>query len=491
VNLTHFPGKRHRAANGLQARIRIAIAAIAGLVAGLSDSPGLAAGAAQGLQADAGPVAIVRAYFAAGTREARADAAARLAAHADFAPGRLAEWLHAAASYPALSPGTHTLSIDIAAGDTRELTLILPDGYRADRPWPLIYALHPSGESGAEWAVNVRTMLATLAPEYVIAAPHNYRQNYIATGPPFTPEHPAILDTLTRRVHMAADRVYVFGYSKGAFGAWFNALYYPDRFAGAVAFAGGFDVAIDNGGLWKALVANITHVPVYNAWGERDTLVARGIDNTPDGTFVEQNRRFVTAITGMKLPIVNIEVPDGVHNALSPPGRPMGELLRMRRVTEPKRLTHTFRHLHQASCYWLEGLGWAGDGWGDATPAALPALPGEQPRDTLARTLETYLARLTGEIDGQHVRVTRRHIGDLVVWFGEKTVDWSKPVTVEVDGRIVFEGRLRKNAAIALARAAMTRDFTRLRWAGLRVDASGAARPVTADDVPEPVWQRR
>jgi hypothetical protein len=471
VNLTHFAAKLHRAA----------VAAAAFAVLALAAPPPQASR----------PVDIVRDALTAATPAARVASAARLERHPDYSPSRLSGWLHDAADAPPLSPGEQVFDVALASGETRRVTLIVPDGYRPDKAWPLIYALHPSGDPGDAWARLVRSMLGAVAPEYVIAAPHNYRQNYIAAGPPFTPEHPAILDELARRVHVATDRVYVFGYSKGAFGAWYNALYYPDRFAGAVAFAGGFDVAIDNGGLWKALVTNITHVPVYNAWGERDSLVARAIDDTPDGTFAEQNRRFARAIEGMKLPIVNIEVPGGVHNTLSPPGRPMGELLRMRRVTEPKRITQRFRHLHQASCYWIEGLSWVGTPWGDATPAPLPALAGEQPRDTLARTLETYLGRLTGEIDGQTVRVTRRHIGDVVVWFGDTTIDWNEPVIVEVDGRVVFEGRVRKVPGIALARAAMTRDFNRLRWAGIRVDASGAARLVTADDVPDPVWQRR
>lgn len=471
MNLTHFPAKLHRAG--------VAAAGFAALA--LTAPP----------PQTSGPVDIVRAGLAAATTAARVASADRLERHPDYSPSKLSGWLHDAADAPPLSPGEQVFDVALASGETRRVTLIVPDGYRPDKAWPLIYALHPSGDPGDAWGRLVRSMLGAVASEYVIAAPHNYRQNYLAAGPPFTPEHPTILDELARQIHVAADRVYVFGYSKGAFGAWYNALYYPDRFAGAVAFAGGFDVAIDNGGLWKALVTNVTHVPVYNAWGERDTLIARGLDDTPDGTFAEQNRRFVKAIEGMKLPIVNIEVPGGVHNALSPPGRPMGELLRMRRVTEPKRITHTFRHLHQASCYWLEGLSWVGDRWGDATPTALPALAGEHPRDTLARTLETYLGRLTGEIEGQRVRVTRRRIGEVVVWFGEKTVDWNKPVIVEVDGRVVFEGRIRRESGIALARAAMTRDFNRLRWAGVRVDASGAARLVSADDVPAPVWQRR
>ena len=366
--------------------------------------------------------------------------------------------------------------------------MIVPDGYRADRAWPLIYALHPSGTRGQDWAGQVRAMLGRRAAEFIIAAPDDYRQNYIAAKPPFTPEHPAILDAIARAFHIDATRVYALGYSKGGFGAWFVALYYPDRLAGAIAFAAGFDVPVGDDGFWKQVVQNAAHVPVYNAWGERDPLPAIGLDGKPDGTFADQNRRLVKGVFGLGLPITNIEVPGGVHNALAPPVEPMVTILATRRRADPRQVTHTFRHLHQASCYWLEGLSWSGDRWGDPWPPLPPAAAGETENQVLARTLSPLLGRLTGTIDGQTIRVTRRHIGNLAIWFGDRTVDWDKPVRIEVDGATVFEGRLTRDPAVALARAAATMDFDLLRWAGIRVDAAGKATVITADAVPGPAW---
>jgi hypothetical protein len=153
------------------------------------------------------------------------------------------------------------------------------------------------------------------------------------------------------------------------------------------------------------------------------------------------------------------------------------------------RVTHTFRHLHQASCYWLEGLTWVGDRWGDPRPPLLPAREGESASRTLARTFEPLLGRLTGKISGQTIRVTRRHIGDIVIWFGERTVAWNRPVTVEVDGTTVYAGPITRDVGVALTRAAATMDFDALRFAGLRVDAAGHASMVTGATMPEPVWK--
>ena len=290
-------------------------------------------------------------------------------------------------------------------------------------------------------------------------------------------------------MHVDTSRVYPFGYSKGGFGAWFVALYYPDRVAGAISMAAGFDVAPADDGFWKLLLPNIAHIPILNTWGERDTLTIHGLDGKPLETFVESNRRFEREVSGTGMPIVNLEVPGGQHNQLAPPPGPIVGILAARRTEDPQRLTHTFRHLHQASCYWLEGLSWVGNRWGDPRPRLLPALDGESESQTIARTLEPLLGRLTGGIDGQTIRVTRRHIGDVVIWFGERMIDWERPVVIEVDGKMVFTGRVTRDAGVALARASTTMDFDALRFAGLRVRADGQASVVTAATMPDPVWR--
>jgi hypothetical protein len=151
---------------------------------------------------------------------------------------------------------------------------------------------------------------------------------------------------------------------------------------------------------------------------------------------------------------------------------------------------HTFRHLHQASAYWLEGLTWTGESWGDPWPPRADQRPGESEAAVLARTLEPLLGRLTGTREGQVIRVTRRHIGDIVIWIGERSINWSEPITVECDGKVDFSGRVSQDVDLALARAKATMDFERLCFAGIRVSASGEASTVTAATMPEPAWRR-
>jgi dienelactone hydrolase len=446
----------------------------------------LAAGAFAAVPGD--PVALVRAYFQAERPDARSAVAAHIASHTDYRPSRLRDWLHRGAPFPGLEPGAHEMAVDVGAGPLRRVVLLVPDAYRPDRPWPLVYALHPSGMPAGDWARAVERILGRLAREHVIAAPE-YAQNYIAAKPPFVAEHAAILDAVARRVHVDASRVFAFGYSKGGFASWYVALYFPDWLAGAVSIAAGFDVAPADDGFWKLLLGNVARVPVLNVWGERDALVIQDLAGKPAGTFAESNRRFAREIRGMGLPITNLEVPGGEHHRLSPPGAPIAEILAGRRSADPDRIDHAFRHLHQAACYWLEGLTWAGASWGDPPPPPEPVRPGETEAGALARALAPRLGRLTGVRDGQTFRVTRRHVGDVVVWVGERTIDWGRPVTIEVDGQVTFSGRLTPDPTLALARAAASMDFDRLRFAGIRVSASGEATVLKAGSLPEPVWR--
>jgi dienelactone hydrolase len=435
------------------------------------------------------PASLVRAYWAERDAGAQTAIAGRISAHPDYGPARLREWLHGGVPFEDLREGTRTITVDAGAEGARPVTIVLPEGYRRDRAWPLVYALHPSGEPAERWAGQVRRLLGERAREFVIASPE-YRQNYIAVKPPFVAEHAAILDGVARLVHVDANRVYAFGYSKGGFAAWYVTVYFADRFAGTVALAAGFDVAPGPDGFWRELVSNVAHVPVLNAWGSRDPLVVRDLAEKPAGTFAESNRWFARGLKGLGLPITNIEVPGAEHNQMPPPMSAVWETLSRGRAVDPTRVTHTFRHLHQASAHWLEGLSWTGDSWSDPWPARVAPTQGESEASVLARTLEPLLGRLTGVREGQVTRVTRRHIGDIVIWFGERSVKWDEPVSIECDGKLVYSGKLAQDVELALARAKATMDFERLCFAGVRVNASGDASIVTAATMPEPAWRR-
>ena len=97
--------------------------------------------------------------------------------------------------------------------------------------------------------------------------------------------------------------------------------------------------------------------------------------------------------------------------------------------------------------------------WDDPAPPLVEGKAGEPDDHRIARTLQPLLGRLNGTIEDQWITVTRHHVGDIVIWLGERTIDWNRSVRLEVDGRVVFKGRVERDGRVALARAAATMDF--------------------------------
>lgn len=81
-----------------------------------------------------------------------------------------------------------------------------------------------------------------------------------------------LLDALQKEFPIDPDRVYVLGHSMGGFGAFECLAIQPNRFAAAVASAGGLSPWHDP--------AKFTHVPIWAFHGERDTTVPIGLSRT-------------------------------------------------------------------------------------------------------------------------------------------------------------------------------------------------------------------
>ena len=156
------------------------------------------------------------------------------------------------------------------------------------------------------------------------------------------------------------------------------------------------------------------------------------------------------------------------------------EILGRERVHYPKTVDHTFRHVHQGKAYWLEAHTWEGAHWGKDFPRS-PRKTGETETQAFGRAIRETLGRFLGEIQGQTLQVETRHVGDFTVWIGDGMVDWNRPVTLVVDGKKLWEGDLDPDLHVCLAQAVRTRDFDRLRWAGLRVDARRGVTVVTGE----------
>ncbi|RMF72943.1 MAG: hypothetical protein D6744_16255 [Planctomycetota bacterium] len=409
----------------------------------------------------------------------------KIAADPAYARARVSEWLHAAIEFEPAKPGELRLDVPLVSGETRSVLVRIPPDYDPTRPWPMIYALHGTGGDAAGILRFYERLLGERADEFLIAAPDRYH-DMIVYHPDWPPlgEHPTIRAALRRRLHVDNDRVYVSGYSRGGHATWMQALLHADEFAGALALAGTF-VIPEHERLWASFVPNLQSTYFACVWGENDVLDPAG-RRSAGGGITGLNRGIRAVARELSVPLHMIELPDHGHGDIRPPASILDAWLAARRAHAPPTIAHTFRHESQAQAYWLEANEWTGAQWTDQ-PIELHLRAGESANnpddvhDATARAYRQLLGELRGRIDGQQIRVSRKHIKELTVWLLDGMVDWEQPVTLIAGGREVFGQRVAPSLHVCLTQARRTYDFDRLRWAGLRYRSGGRAKLVTPD----------
>lgn len=396
--------------------------------------------------------------------------------------GKVRDWLHKADLFEPLKPGNQAIEVPLRDGSSRKIVLRIPRDYDHTRPWPLIYAMHGSTGRAEQIIGYFQRVLGDDIERFVLAAPDSYADLIVhqAEWPPLE-EHPAAWRAIKTRVHVDSDRVYCTGYSLGGHTTWTLAVLHADQFAGAMSLASTFTLLLPDL-LWEKFMPNLQHLPLLCVWGAGDRFYG-GERISPEGGIAGVNRELRKLTERFKLPTTMIELPDCDHYNVVPPPVERAKLLSARRVPFPRRVEHTFRHIYQASAYWLEGHEWTGEQWTDQQ-RTIRMREGEDQFNNdefdqaVARTYGGLLGQLSGEIDGQTINISRRRVKALTVWFGDGMVDWSQPVVLKVAGRERFNGRIEPNLFVCLSEAARTRDFERLRWAGLRCERSDKAELV-------------
>ncbi|MEM9292307.1 MAG: prolyl oligopeptidase family serine peptidase [Acidobacteriota bacterium] len=388
----------------------------------------------------------------------------------------LSDTLHRFVDWMDLDPGEHQLKVPVGHDQERYIALRLPPDYDPARPWPLLILYHYSGGTGREFLGYAQRLLGQeRADQFVLAAPTFYRQTTLDAPPPYTAEHPLMLRALRQVAHVDSDRVYTLGVSLGGYTTWTLAKVHADRYASAVSISAVYDPVADVEGMWELMAPNAAHIPVLHAWGYHDRFPVRGFqgEGPNAGTMRELNRRFSPLIEDLGLQVLEYRDGRSGHTGVLPPGKMLDEIFAHRRVHAPRQVRHHFRHLHQARAYWLEGLAWHGDAWTGRRPAEPKIDPKTGKKETqgqaYARVYLPLLGLLEGHIEGQTIQVESLHLDDLIVWFGEDSIDWSQPVTLMHRGRTVFTGLLQPDPLVAITQARRSLDFDRLRWAGLRL----------------------
>lgn len=416
----------------------------------------------------------LRAYFRAGNDAERGEIAKRIAGDAALDMKKMSAWLHACGAHDPLGAGVQALQIALANGESRVLHVRIPTGYDPNRAWPLVMAYHGTGGNGAEFIGFVEQMLGSHADEFIIAAPTDYGQRVINQGGLPSAEHVELLIAVRKFCHIDSDRVYATGYSLGGHTVWTIAVTNPDQFAACIPLAGSL-VLPDTEKYFPDFLPNMRHILVAAAWGANDNKDVTFANQSPQGGIAGINRNLAAECAKLNLRLLSHEYPGKGHGGIQPPPEMLVQALAARREHAPRVLSHTFRTLSQAACYWIEPRAWRGPSWGDNAEFKGSLRKDESPRDALAREIRKRLGRVEATVEGQTITLRRKNVDDVVIWITDDLVDWSQPVKINHMGKIVFDDPVAPDVELCLSQALRTWDFDRLRWLGVIV--SGGKKP--------------
>lgn len=142
--------------------------------------------------------------------------------------------------------------------------LSLPKNYDKQESWPLLVFLHGSGERGDDLELVKKHGPPKLIAEgkefpFIVASPQ------CPKGKAWEPlEILALIDELSTKYKVDADRVYVTGLSMGGFGTWRLAAFAPGRLAAIVPICGGGEASSTR---------MFSTLPVWAFHGAKDTAV--------------------------------------------------------------------------------------------------------------------------------------------------------------------------------------------------------------------------
>jgi len=374
----------------------------------------------------------------------------------------------AAGSYAKVEPGYHPEE-HFSTPDLRKkhssdlLYFVVPKEYRPDRPTGLIVFLHGGGKT-----TSPRAPQATLRFPDRNASSHASGDMFAATGMitvgPSSPNKPSYHrwcleeadDYLTdvileckRRFNIDTNRVFLLGHSMGGFGAYHHALRQPDRFAAVVVNSGSWNMAY-----WPALRG--TPLCIVNGLHDAHQDTGDGKGHRWHYTDVQYGRLTDQILARRQLDHVYLEH-DGGH------GFSFGRkyVFEYFRSARDLRRDPFFDHVGLASpagfreayCYPVQHNRWL---------SLNEAVKGSLEYDELIEHysiehgMRNFASWRLEYRQGKHrgalldavnrhdntIVVSTRNVARFTVWLHPRMVDVSRPVTIMVDGKIGFQGRI-------------------------------------------------
>jgi poly(3-hydroxybutyrate) depolymerase len=342
-----------------------------------------------------------------------------------------------------------------------EVSVRLPEKYTTQRRWPTIIALHGSGGQAQDMLQTTEELLGAQAEEFIIVAPQSLPGGWFHSTPEQAGLPTRLLIELRKRFRMDNDRVYLTGYSRGAHEVCMIAMMAADRWAAAVPVAGTLYLPLPfRLDFYPDLLPNLRHLPILLCWGANDTDADSGKPSTGGG-IARLNREFSVAARNAGIPLTPIEVPDVGHEGVLPPADKLKEFLAKERTKDPRLVSHWFRYPVQGRAYWLRLTRFLGEPW-TGTKAKVQVKTGQEHRRAAVEALRKKFGYLVGSIEGQSIVIRTQHVAEAELLLNDSLVSLDAPVLVTVNDREVYNGPLKRRAAVMLETAASDYDFQRL-----------------------------
>lgn len=345
-----------------------------------------------------------------------------------------------AGSVPSSGDVLNEMVVPTTGGRTVPVWVRLPTDYTRNRQWPLMFAMHggpPGSADGARrGAVRMIDVWADAAETagWIVASPAMVdvvsRDGRTRDRLPYEIFHPeearAVLDAVRERFSVNPDRVVSTGISLGSNFSIAYAAARPDYFSAIVPVS-------TEGDSRELLLRNLAPVPVYVLEGSQDRNI-RGVSGP---------RALNEILTALGNDLVYREFGDRAHEGFSEhyPDvlRWLDSRPRVRDPAEVLRVPHGGIVGVSRRVHWVES----------------------RDRQGLIR------ARVAGRTE---IRVTARWTGAVRLYLNDRLVDLDRPITVYLNGRQVFEGRLQRSMLTALNGARALGDERRVYPAVLEVE---------------------
>lgn len=367
--------------------------------------------------------------------------------------------LKAGRRYTAQQPGIIKLMNRTRDGVEHYFAVTVPEGYDPAKKYQVRFQLHGGVDGRADNQPRGSGAIGQLAgAEQIYVLPYSWRD-----APWWSDDQvlnfDAIIDQLKRTYNVDENRVVVAGVSDGGTGAYYIAMRNTTPFASFLPLNGFVMVLanedIDNG---QNYLNNLRNKPLFVVNGGRDRLYPTSV--------VEPYTRHLMR-SGVAIDYH--PQPEGEHNTAWWP--------QVKDVFEKFVADHP-RDPHPDTLTWTASLNgghnrahWLViDEWGrrDGEPATLPD-PNNAP--TVGALFENL--KPSGRVDlvrkNNTVEASTKGVATLTLLLSPDKFDFAKPVTVVVNGKKAFEGRVERSVKTLLKWAAVDNDRTMLYGAELKV----------------------